>query len=90
MAYSPVSNSSSRLKESRMSVREMIKKMNENEIADNLQNTQENYFNENIYDKTLSPKIYLLKINNKTDKLKQSITKQTAKPLEYEIKPTNQ
>ena len=73
-----------------MSVREMIQKMNQNEIADNLQNTQENYFNENIDDKTLSPKIYQLKINNKTDKLKQSITKQTEKPSEYEIKPTNQ
>lgn len=68
----------------------MIMKMNENEIADNLQNTQDNYFNDNIDDKTLSPKIYELKNNNKTDKLKQSMIKQTAKPSEYEIKPTNQ
>lgn len=64
--------------------------MNENDIADNLQNTQDDYFNENIDDKTLSPKIYELKINNKTDKLKRSIIKQTARPSEYEIKPTNQ
>jgi hypothetical protein len=73
-----------------MSVREMIKKMNENDIADNLQNTQDNYFNENIDDKTLSPKIHELKINNQTDKLKRSLIKQTARPSEYEIKPTNQ
>ncbi len=57
-------------------------------MINNLQNTQDNYFNENIDGKTLSPKIYEVKTSNNAERLKQSIIKQTTKPSEYEIKPT--